>query len=104
MLETYAYSHCNICNILIYFYNIYTKYLQHTSETSATIETYVYNVGGENESGRFQPLGWEWAACDHHQHRGALMGAHWLGWRRYEEPRHLRPTAIAKGNTGGPWW
>jgi hypothetical protein len=28
----YMYSHCNICNIPIYFYNIYTKHLQHISE------------------------------------------------------------------------
>jgi hypothetical protein len=36
-LSTYVYSHCNICNILIYFCNIYMKHL-HTSETSATIK------------------------------------------------------------------
>jgi hypothetical protein len=33
-LETYVYSHCNMCNIPIYLYNIDIKYLQHTSETS----------------------------------------------------------------------
>jgi hypothetical protein len=44
-LAAYVYSHCNICNIPIYFYNIYMKHLQHTSETSATIETYVCNMG-----------------------------------------------------------
>jgi hypothetical protein len=45
-LVTYVYSHCNVCNISIYFCNIYTKHLQHTSETPATTETYVCNIGG----------------------------------------------------------
>jgi hypothetical protein len=31
------YSHCNICNIPIYFCNIYIKQLQHTSETLETL-------------------------------------------------------------------
>jgi hypothetical protein len=40
----YVYSHCNICNIPIYFYNIHMKHLQHTSETSETLETYSCNM------------------------------------------------------------
>jgi hypothetical protein len=35
-LETYVYSHYNMCNILIYFCNIYIQHLQHTSETFET--------------------------------------------------------------------
>jgi hypothetical protein len=35
-LETYVYSHYNMCNILIYFYNIYIQHLQHTSEIFET--------------------------------------------------------------------
>jgi hypothetical protein len=31
--EIYLYSHCNICNITIYFCNIHMKHLQHTYET-----------------------------------------------------------------------
>jgi hypothetical protein len=54
-LATYVYSHCNICYNPIYFYNIYTKHLQDTSVMSTTIETYVCNIGGENEADRFQP-------------------------------------------------
>ena len=41
---TYVYNHCNICNILIYFYNIHTKRLQHTSNTSEILETYACNM------------------------------------------------------------
>jgi hypothetical protein len=33
-LATYVYSHCNICNIRIYFCNIY-KHLKHTFATCA---------------------------------------------------------------------
>ena len=44
-LATYMYSHCNICNIPIYFCNIQMKHLQHTSETYERIETYVCNIG-----------------------------------------------------------
>jgi len=39
------YSHCNICNIPIYFYNIQMKHLQDVSETYERIETYVCNIG-----------------------------------------------------------
>jgi hypothetical protein len=38
-LETYVYSHYNMCNILIYFCNI-DIHLQHISETFETLETY----------------------------------------------------------------
>ena len=31
-LETYVYSHCNMCSIPIYFCNIKIKYLQHLDE------------------------------------------------------------------------
>jgi hypothetical protein len=44
ILETYVYSHCNMCNIPIYFCNIDVKHLQHTSETSETLETYACNL------------------------------------------------------------
>jgi hypothetical protein len=37
-LETDVYSHCNICNITIYFYKIKMKHLQHQDETSKTLE------------------------------------------------------------------
>ena len=44
-LAIYVYSHCNICNIPIYFCNIHMKHLQRTSETYEIIETYVCNIG-----------------------------------------------------------
>ena len=43
-LATYMYSHCNMCNIPIYFCNIYMKQLQHTSETSETLDTHFCNM------------------------------------------------------------
>ena len=43
-IETYVYSHCNMCNILIYFCNIDIKHLQHTSETSEILETNACNM------------------------------------------------------------
>jgi hypothetical protein len=43
-LKTYAYSHCNMYNIPIYFYNIDIKHLQRTSETYKTLETYAFNA------------------------------------------------------------
>ena len=48
-LETYVYSHYNMCNIPIYFCNIDIQHLQHTSESSKTLETYSFNI-------RFSPL------------------------------------------------
>jgi hypothetical protein len=63
-LAAYVYSHCNICNIPIYYCNIYPKHLQYTFETSAIIKTYVCNMGGEAKAGPFRPSGWEAAACD----------------------------------------
>ena len=44
-LETYVYSHCNMCNIPIYFCSIKMKHLQHPDETSETHETYLCNMG-----------------------------------------------------------
>jgi hypothetical protein len=44
MLAIYMYSHCNMCNIPIYFCNIHMKYLQHTSKTSKTLEAYACNM------------------------------------------------------------
>ena len=41
ILVTCVYSHCNICNIQIYFCNVQMKLLKHTSET---LETYAYNM------------------------------------------------------------
>ena len=41
-LETYMYSHCNMCNILVYFCNIDVKHLQNTFETSETLEIYAF--------------------------------------------------------------
>ena len=46
MLATYMYSHCNICNISIYFCKILMKHLQYTTETSETLETYACNMLG----------------------------------------------------------
>jgi hypothetical protein len=43
-LATYVYSHCNMCNIRIYFYNIHIKHLQHTSEISKTLGICVCNM------------------------------------------------------------
>jgi hypothetical protein len=43
-LEIYVYSHCNICNILIYFYNIKMKRLQHPNKTFETLQTYSCNM------------------------------------------------------------
>jgi hypothetical protein len=37
-LETYMYSHCNMYNITIYFYNIKIKHLQYPDETCETLE------------------------------------------------------------------
>jgi hypothetical protein len=45
ILETYVNSHCNMCNISIYFCNSKTKHLQHLDETSETLETYSCNMG-----------------------------------------------------------
>ena len=42
-LATYMYSHCNICDISIYFCNIHTKHLQHTSETYEILKTYAFS-------------------------------------------------------------
>jgi hypothetical protein len=52
MLATYVYSHCNKCNILIYFYNIYIKRLQHIIGTFETLETYVCNMRFQQNPGR----------------------------------------------------
>jgi hypothetical protein len=49
---TYVYSHCNICNIPIYFYNIYIKHFQHAYETPETLETY---TSGTTHSSRRRP-------------------------------------------------
>jgi hypothetical protein len=35
-LKTYVYSHCNMCNIRIYFCNIEMKHLKHLKHTLAT--------------------------------------------------------------------
>ena len=43
-LETYVYSHCNMCNIPIYFCNIKMKHLQHLDETSEILKTYSCNM------------------------------------------------------------
>jgi hypothetical protein len=48
-LETYVYSHYNMCNISIFFCNINIQHFQHTSETSETLEIYSYNM-------RFSPF------------------------------------------------
>ena len=40
-IATYVYSHCNMCNILTYFYNNNIKYLQYTFEI---FETYICNI------------------------------------------------------------
>ena len=42
-LAIYVYSHCNMCNILIYFCDIHKKHLQHPFQTSETLETYFCN-------------------------------------------------------------
>ena len=44
-LETYVYSHSNMCNIPIYFCNIKMKHLQYPDKTSETLETYYCNIG-----------------------------------------------------------
>jgi hypothetical protein len=38
------YNHCNICNILIFFYNIRMKHLKHTYETTKILETQTCNM------------------------------------------------------------
>jgi hypothetical protein len=50
-LETYVYSHYNMCIISIYFCNIKMKHLQHTNKTSETFETYSCNVGFARTNG-----------------------------------------------------
>jgi hypothetical protein len=44
-LETYVYSHHNMCNIPIYFYNIKMKHSQHPDKTYETLQTYSCNIG-----------------------------------------------------------
>jgi hypothetical protein len=44
-LETYVYSHYNMCYIPIYFCNIKMKHLQHLDETSGTLKIYSCNMG-----------------------------------------------------------
>jgi hypothetical protein len=39
-----VYSHCNMCNILIYFYNIDKKHWQRTTETSENLKAYACNM------------------------------------------------------------
>jgi hypothetical protein len=43
-LAAYIYNYCNMCNILIYYYNTHIKHLQHTSETYETLEIYACNI------------------------------------------------------------
>ena len=38
ILETFVYSHCNLCNIPMYVCSIDIKHLQHTFKTSETLE------------------------------------------------------------------
>jgi hypothetical protein len=104
-LAAYVYSHCNICNIPIYYCNIYTKYLQHTSETSTIVKTYVCNMGERPRPIHFGRQGGRqrrvtvWAPPA----PAALVGAPWLGWRRPEAPRHLRLAAIDRGSDNASW-
>jgi hypothetical protein len=49
-----------------YFYNIHKNQMRNTFETIKTPETYIDNIGERPCAGRFQPLGWELAACEHH--------------------------------------
>ena len=44
MFATNVYSHCNMCNIPIYFCNIHMKHLQHYSKIYETLETYACNM------------------------------------------------------------
>jgi hypothetical protein len=44
ILETYVYSHYNMCIIPIYFINIDIQHLQRTSEISETLATYIFNI------------------------------------------------------------
>jgi hypothetical protein len=97
-LTTYVYSHCNICNIPIYFYNIHLNHLQHTSET------YVCSIGGAIGANRFRPSGWEPVASSGvraPQAPPALVGAPWLSRGQPEGPWHVRLAAIGRGS--GPW-
>ena len=50
-LETYVYSHFNMCNISIYFCNIKIKHLQHPDKISEILETYSYNMGFARTNG-----------------------------------------------------
>ena len=47
-IETYVYSHCNMCNIPIYFCNISIYFcnidIKHVQHTYETLETYVCNM------------------------------------------------------------
>jgi hypothetical protein len=47
-LATYVQNHCNICNVLIYFYNIHMKHLQ------CTYDKHVFCNMGEPRAGRIQ--------------------------------------------------
>jgi hypothetical protein len=44
IFKTYAYSHYNMCIILIYFINIHIQHLQRTLKISETLETYYCNI------------------------------------------------------------
>jgi hypothetical protein len=43
-LETYVYSHCNMCNISIYFCNINIKHLQHLKHLKHTLQHAFFSI------------------------------------------------------------
>jgi hypothetical protein len=74
-LATCLFNTCNTCNIPTYFCNNYMNHLQHNSKTSQTLETSIYNIGGEASVGQFRLLGWELATHELQEHRLSFVGA-----------------------------
>jgi hypothetical protein len=98
-LETYVYSHYNMCNIPIYFCNIDLQHLQHTSKTLETIAICTFSVASACCLD-------EWRLVDAELDVGAELdamkwrGGRWCGARRWHGPRQ------GQGNADGarPQW
>jgi hypothetical protein len=60
-LETYVYSHCNVCNILIYFCNIHIKHLQHISKNLKHLK-HILTTCDVSQCGLLRRM--QWGAAD----------------------------------------
>jgi hypothetical protein len=85
-IETYVYSHYNMCNILIYFCNIDIQHLQHTSKTSETLAICAFSLACTCCLAK-------WRLIDMELNAGTKLeatewhGDHWCGARWRHEPR-----------------